>query len=170
MAHTDETWFTYFQAAQGNPRGSKDRAAIQTTTGETIMVIERPSGMRVRPKTAELRESFEDNVRLAGAAREMFVALQPLVQLAIDAGVPVDSPAIKNALAAIEMADPPRWDVLHDGVWKYSGTHNECFAFIMRSQGQSVDHAIKYEGWQIELSGLEPVATSVETPDPCLGM
>jgi hypothetical protein len=156
MAHTDETWFTYFHAGKGKSRGSKDTATIQTTTGEVIMSVEPSLGFRVGPQTEEVRESFEDNARLAGAAREMFAALRPLVQLAIDAGVSADAPAIKNALDAIEKAQPTKWDVLHDGAARYRGTHNECWEFIMNSQGQSVDYAIKHGNWAIERAELTP--------------
>lgn len=40
--------------------------------------------------------------------------------------------------------------VTHNGVEKCVGTHNECFAYILRHQSASVDHALKHEGWKIE--------------------
>ena len=33
----------------------------------------------------------------------------------------------------------------------FKGSHNECFTFILQHQGQSVDYAMKYEGYAIEL-------------------
>ena len=39
--------------------------------------------------------------------------------------------------------------VKHDGVTMFSGTHNECFKYIMDNQPFSVDWAMKNEGWEI---------------------
>lgn len=39
--------------------------------------------------------------------------------------------------------------VKHNDEVMFSGTHNQCFAYIMNHQSQSVDWAIKYEGWEI---------------------
>ncbi|MGY3582223.1 hypothetical protein ACVIGB_000852 [Bradyrhizobium sp. USDA 4341] len=160
MAYTDEKWFTYFHAKQGNPRGSKDRATVQDTNGAVILEISPASPhYRPRPQTAQLLADFEDNVRLAGAAREMFVSLRQLLQAAIDAGIPVDAAVIRNAQAAIEMAAPQKFEARHDGVVKYTGTHNECFGYIHNSQGQSFDYAVKHGGWSIERAAdLAPAA------------
>lgn len=37
-----------------------------------------------------------------------------------------------------------------DGVEKFRGTGNECFQWLQKQVGYSVDHATKYEGWSIE--------------------
>jgi hypothetical protein len=166
MAHTDESWFTYFHRDQANPRGSKDGATFQTTNGAVMMEITPASPFRKsHPNTEKLRTEFEDNVRMAGAAREMFVSLKHLVQAAIDAGMPMDTPAIRNALVAIERAAPYKYDVVHDGLKKYRGTHDECFRYIMDSQGQSVDYAINYGGWGIEPpAATDPAADAAPAP------
>lgn len=39
--------------------------------------------------------------------------------------------------------------VLHNNVLKFEGTDNECFSYILGHQSQSVDYAMKYEGWKI---------------------
>lgn len=36
------------------------------------------------------------------------------------------------------------------GVVKFEGTHNECWAKLLKMQPQSTDYAIKYGGWKIE--------------------
>lgn len=36
------------------------------------------------------------------------------------------------------------------GIYKFSGTANECFLYIHRAQGNSVDYALKYGGWTLE--------------------
>jgi hypothetical protein len=164
MAPTNQSWFTYFHAKQGNPRGSKDRATIQDTSGAVILEISPASPhYRPRPQTAQLLADFEDNARLAGAAREMFGSLRLLLQAAIDAGMPLESAAIRNAQAAIEMAAPKKFDVLHDGVVKYNGTHNECFRYVLDSQGQSFDYAVEYGGWSVE-PAREPAPGLEEAP------
>jgi hypothetical protein len=164
MPPTDESWFTYFHAEQGKPRGSKDYATVQDTKGAVILEI-RPASphYRPRPQTARLLADFEDNVRLAGASREMFVSLRQLLQAALDSGMPMDSAAVRNAQAAIEMAAPPRFEALHEGVVKYTGTHNECFVYIHNSQGQSVDYAVKHGSWSIEPVNL-PAPPTEEAP------
>lgn len=151
MPHTDESWFTYFHADRGNPRGSKDRATVQTTTGAVIVELT-PASPHYRPgaQTEQLREDFEDNVRLMGAARDMFGSLKQLIQAGIDAGMSSDSPVIRNALAAIDMAAPAKVEVRHEGEVKFRGTHNEAFAYIHQSQGQSYDYAIEHGGWSVD--------------------
>ena len=42
-----------------------------------------------------------------------------------------------------------KYKVTKNGKFKFAGTHNECFAFILNNQGQSVHHAVTYEGWNI---------------------
>lgn len=162
MPHTDESWFTYFHADRGNPRGSKDRATIQTTTG-AVMVELTPASphYRPRPQTERLRADFEDNVRLMGAARDLFGSLKQLIQAGIDAGLPADTPALRNALAALDMAVPAKVEVRHEGVVKFSGTHNEAFQYILQSQGQSYDYAVKHGGWSVD--PVEPAPAP--TPD-----
>ncbi len=39
--------------------------------------------------------------------------------------------------------------VLHDKKQIFKGTNNECFIFLLDYQGNSVDHACKYEGYEI---------------------
>ena len=38
----------------------------------------------------------------------------------------------------------------HQGVEVFKGTENECYFKLQRSQSQSADWAIKYEGWKVE--------------------
>lgn len=46
--------------------------------------------------------------------------------------------------------------VTRDGVEKFQGSEDECFVFIHRAQGQSVDWACKWEGWDItSMDGAE---------------
>ena len=40
--------------------------------------------------------------------------------------------------------------VRKDGVELFRGTHNECFGFIHKNQGQSVDYATKWGGYSID--------------------
>jgi hypothetical protein len=40
--------------------------------------------------------------------------------------------------------------VTHDAKAMFTGTHNECFAYILNHQGQSVDYALKHGGWRID--------------------
>ena len=39
--------------------------------------------------------------------------------------------------------------VTHNGVFKFEGTENTCFEYILKHQPQSVDWACKYEGWKV---------------------
>ena len=39
--------------------------------------------------------------------------------------------------------------VFRDKEKLFTGTPNECFAYILANQGQSVHHATTYEGWSI---------------------
>lgn len=60
--------------------------------------------------------------------------------------------------------------VTRDGVGRSEPmSHNECFAFILRHQGQSVDWAMKYEGWDIQPAkktvDISPVAGSPSRSD-----
>lgn len=41
------------------------------------------------------------------------------------------------------------YNVTHDGEMRYEGTKDQCWVFILRHQSQSVDWAMKYEGWKI---------------------
>ena len=38
----------------------------------------------------------------------------------------------------------------HKGKEIFRGTENECYIKLQRSQSQSADWAIKYEGWKVE--------------------
>lgn len=42
------------------------------------------------------------------------------------------------------------YKVTRDGKELFIGTENECFAWLLNHQCQSVDWAIKYEGYKIE--------------------
>ena len=42
------------------------------------------------------------------------------------------------------------YNVYRDGKKLFTGTYNECFGFILGNQSQSVDWALKYEGYVIE--------------------
>lgn len=39
--------------------------------------------------------------------------------------------------------------VTRDGETRYTGTHDQCFAHILSHQSQSVEWAMKWEGWDI---------------------
>ena len=41
------------------------------------------------------------------------------------------------------------YKVTKNGKFKFAGTHNECFAYILNHQGQSVHYAIRFQGWNI---------------------
>jgi hypothetical protein len=44
-----------------------------------------------------------------------------------------------------------QYKVTRNGKTMYGpGTHDRCFQYIHDAQGQSVDWAVKYEGWKIE--------------------
>tara|TARA_R100000656_G_C3938163_1_gene126168 strand:+ start:239 stop:529 length:291 start_codon:yes stop_codon:yes gene_type:complete len=43
------------------------------------------------------------------------------------------------------------YKVIKDNKELFKGSGSECFAFILRHQGNSVDYATKYEGYSIEL-------------------
>ena len=49
-----------------------------------------------------------------------------------------------------ELDAQPAFRVLYEGDERMVGTHNECFAYVLRRQGQSVDYALKHGGWAIE--------------------
>ncbi|OAH23780.1 hypothetical protein AX289_25150 [Methylorubrum populi] len=142
---TDETWFLRFEKASGR----KESALVQTTNGEALAEIRAVDHHR-RPNGPKLRASFEDNVRLMGASREMFRALGPLMRAAIAHGLPEDSPVVVDAMVAIERARPEIKSVVHDGAVRFVGTDDECFDFILRKQGQSVTYALAHGGWAIE--------------------
>lgn len=40
--------------------------------------------------------------------------------------------------------------VTRDGKQQFAGTHNQCFAYILNHQSQSVEWAMRHEGWDIE--------------------
>ena len=40
--------------------------------------------------------------------------------------------------------------VKRDGVTRFTGTANDCFAWLLKAQSQSIDWACKHEGWSIE--------------------
>lgn len=42
------------------------------------------------------------------------------------------------------------YKLIHNGEEKFRGTHNDCWIKLLKSQSQSTDWAIKYEGWKIE--------------------
>ncbi len=42
-----------------------------------------------------------------------------------------------------------QYDLRRDGKLVFRGTANECYAKLQRSQSQSNDWAMKYEGWTI---------------------
>ncbi len=149
MPHTDETWTIQFGAASGAAAGSRDRATVQTVHGQVLLALEPPAADR-SPGTEAVRESFEDNARLAGSARQLLIALDRLVQVAVDAGLPADAPAVGNALAALEQARPSKFDVVHDGARKFRGSRDECVYFVKRAQDAPVEHALQYDGWSIE--------------------
>ena len=48
------------------------------------------------------------------------------------------------------MPATPCYRVTYDGYEKMVGTHDECFTYILRHQGQSVMYATTYGGWAIE--------------------
>lgn len=163
MTHTQDAWFLHFHGAG---QGAKDAARIHTSDGAVVMALAPDHGQR--PRSAELRAAFEDNARVAAAGNALLSALEVLMQAAREAGLPAESVAYRAALEAVDAAKPAMHLVLRDGERRFRGTHNECFAYIHRAQGQSVDHAMRYEGWAIvpdagrtaadepEASGLRP--------------
>lgn len=42
-----------------------------------------------------------------------------------------------------------KFEVWHNDVKLFSGTHNQCFSYILDHQPASVHHATTYEGWNI---------------------
>lgn len=52
-------------------------------------------------------------------------------------------------MKASKTVNEPLFNLLRDGAIQYTGTENECYYKLQRSQGQSADHAIKYEGWNV---------------------
>lgn len=142
---TDETWFLHFEKATGR----KSSALVQVTNGEAVAEI-RAVDFHRRPNGPAVRASFEDNVRLMAASREMFRALGPLVRAALELGLPQDHPLIVDAMAAVEKARPDQKAVVHEGQVRFVGTDDECFEFILGNQGQSVHYALAHGGWTIE--------------------
>lgn len=51
----------------------------------------------------------------------------------------------------------PQYHVTRDGKVRFTGTHDECFEWILHHQPQSVSWAMKYEGYKI---------VPVESPKP----
>jgi len=43
------------------------------------------------------------------------------------------------------------WELRQNGELKFTGSNNECYFKLQRLQGQSAHHAMKYEGWTIDL-------------------
>lgn len=142
---TDETWFLRFEGRAGERKS----ATLQTTNGEALAEI-RAVDFHRRPNGPALRTAFVDNVRLMAASREMFRALGPLVRAAVELGLPEDHPLVADATAAIWKARPDVKSATYDGAVRFVGTDDECFEFILRSQGQSVDYALAHGGWGIE--------------------
>ena len=142
---TDETWFLRFEGRAGERKS----ATLQTTNGEALAEI-RAVDFHRRPNGPALRAAFVDNVRLMAASRELFRALGPLVRAAVELGLPEDHPLVADATAAIWKARPDVKSVTYDGAVRFVGTDDECFEFILRSQGQSVDYALAHGGWGIE--------------------
>ena len=150
----------YFGAEPGNPRATRDFARVQTTTGALIMRLEPPKGLAGRraAEEVELAKDFEDNARLAAAGKDTFKALKKLLDAALAAGIDPDSPAVKEALGAITKADPPRFEVHHEGSDQpmFEGTNDECHYFLMRIQGQSTHFATAFGGFSIEPKRFAP--------------
>lgn len=53
--------------------------------------------------------------------------------------------------------------VTRDDKSKFVGTHNQCFEYILKHQSQSVEWAIKHEGWAIRPEGEQQVYRRIET-------
>ncbi|GJD90896.1 hypothetical protein BHAOGJBA_4440 [Methylobacterium hispanicum] len=142
---TGETWFLHFEKATGR----KSSELVQVANGDAVAEI-RAVDFHRRPNGPAVRASFEDNVRLMAASREMFRALGPLVRAALELGLPENHPLIVDAMAAFEKARPDRKAVVHEGEVRFVGTDDECFEFILGHQGQSVQYALAHGGWAIE--------------------
>ena len=55
------------------------------------------------------------------------------------------------------MKKAKNYTVTKDKLPKFRGDKDACFNYILKHQGNSVDHATKYEGWAIEETTLESV-------------
>ena len=42
------------------------------------------------------------------------------------------------------------WELKHKGELIFEGSENECYFKLQKSQSQSADWAMKYEGWTIK--------------------
>jgi hypothetical protein len=49
----------------------------------------------------------------------------------------------------------PEYKLIHKGDIVFTGTNNQCYVKLQRSQSQSADWAIKYDGWEVEPTGNE---------------
>lgn len=157
MPGTKGPWFLYFNK-------DKTEAVVSESNNATAIHLRAPGDEPKKLNNADLKAAFEANARKAAAGQAMFKALSGLLSAAQEAGLAEDHPAIKDALRALEFADPPLFKVTRDGVDRFSGTHNECWTHILKSQAHSVDHAIKYEGWKIEPLEVAPEAEAAPTP------
>lgn len=45
--------------------------------------------------------------------------------------------------------------ITHNGKEVFKGTQNQCYIVLQRSQSQSAQHAIRYEGWKVAATGEE---------------
>lgn len=143
--HTDESWFLYFH--------KDDSAYIDTTDGARIANIAGP--VYSNPRVDQMRSGlialqFKDNVRVMAAGREMLRVLKHLAD-ELDHGELPDAEA-KMIWDVLEIAEPPLFNVFDDTrkLPRFQGTHDECFIYILKHQGQSVDYALKHGGWKIE--------------------
>lgn len=57
--------------------------------------------------------------------------------------------AVQVADAVMAKLGHPVSVVSRDGEMIFAGSNDECFTYILKHQSQSVDHAMKHEGWAI---------------------
>lgn len=51
------------------------------------------------------------------------------------------------------------YTLTHDGMIQFIGTMNDCYTQLQKSQSQSADWAIKYEGWKVQPFGQSEAFT-----------
>lgn len=171
MAHTEKTWSVFFGNNPGNPLGKKDFARIQAASGALIMKVEPPKGLvgRRAAEEVELAGQFEDNVRVAAAGNDLFKSLQKLLDASLAVGLDPASPAVREAVAALQKANPPRCEVLHEGQSIFEGTHDECHFYLMRLQGgQSVEMSTAFGEFKIAAKSPDVAIEMEAGPAPAM--
>lgn len=145
------SWF--MKLVSGRTSG-RDEAMVSTGDGRTVLKIS-PAVPTTNPE--DLKE-FEANARMAVAGLRMYHAMQRLLVDAMDAGLPSGAASIREAYAAMEAARPARFDVSHDGRRRFTGTRDECCAFVIRDSGMSYQGAIEVGGYAVTAVALRPLS------------